>query len=454
MRFLRIAFIIIAVFFCLLQGILNAEQEYPYNLPKGLKRIYLDSGNKEQRAKYWRITFDNKWWLTPENLEEFTDIKEWMEDSGLDFNKKNLEDLTKGIHDCVKKIWEDARSKLLNCDTLKNHYNGETKKKFLENLQENPKSVKFRPSDAQFPYSEVRAAVDPFLTTIQLHNRDFIKIVNYYSKKLKSGSENIDDFNDPAINEDFFTLTGFLGHEMIHAFGLITGGLSYGRMTMEEIRAECEAHCLQGKCLDPNHNQMMSACDGDEDDTFCDDNGTCEFRKCNKKTPPIAQNNWNNFWNNDYSREGGSGGSREYEHSDNGDENFSYASAILTLANTTLAAEDFFMPPGKDFLSLNYYPDLLIYNKFNYPDMPRLLDRFAGFDYIHDYVHDYFSHHHKVLVIPSGELMGNSGSEIIKQSLKKYVDSGGVILCLAQQYDKLKQPLMVFFNLDYTYKKG
>jgi hypothetical protein len=123
--FMRIMYTI-TFSFLLIQNI-QAAEEYKYPHPEGLGKIFLDAGNKEQRTKYWRTqVFEHKWWLTPENLKEFTDIKKWMEESGLTFNNKNLEKVTNRIHDCVNKMWEDARSKLENCETFKNHHNGDT----------------------------------------------------------------------------------------------------------------------------------------------------------------------------------------------------------------------------------------------------------------------------------------------------------------------------------------
>ena len=115
--------------------------------------------------------------LLGRNLKEFTDIKKWMEESGIVFNENNLKEVVKGIHKCVNKMWTDARSKLENCETFKNHYNGDTLKRFLNNLKKYNKQIRFRPSGIDFSYPETRAAVDPFITTIQLHNTDLKHII-------------------------------------------------------------------------------------------------------------------------------------------------------------------------------------------------------------------------------------------------------------------------------------
>ncbi|MCP5051986.1 MAG: hypothetical protein GY940_32760, partial [bacterium] len=87
-----------------------------------------------------------------------------------------------------------------------------------------------------------------------------------------------------------------------------------------------------------------------------------------------------------------------------------------------------------DFFSFSYYPDVLVYDKFNYSRLPKLLEK-LNTDHINDFVHDQFSNNHKVLVIPSGEWMGDEYSEVIKEALKQFVESGGTLLVLAQQYD-------------------
>jgi hypothetical protein len=51
-----------------------------------------------------------------------------------------------------------------------------------------------------------------------------------------------------------------------------------------------------------------------------------------------------------------------------------------------------------------------------------------------DYNHDYFLEKHKVLLVPSASLIGDSGSEIIKQALTRYVESGGSLVVFSQQY--------------------
>ncbi|HLP46031.1 MAG TPA: hypothetical protein VK469_08795, partial [Candidatus Kapabacteria bacterium] len=91
--------------------------------------------------------------------------------------------------------------------------------------------------------------------------------------------------------------------------------------------------------------------------------------------------------------------------------------------------------PGQRFTSYSYYPDILIYNKFNYPELPGLLNNYNDFSNIHDYVHDSFSNNHRLLIIPSGELMGDENSEIIKEAFRQFVESGGTLLVLSQQYD-------------------
>jgi len=78
--------------------------------------------------------------------------------------------------------------------------------------------------------------------------------------------------------------------------------------------------------------------------------------------------------------------------------------------------------------------------------MPLLLDKFTGFSYINDYNHDFFPNNHKVLVIPSGELMGDEDSEIIKNAIRLFAESGGTVVALAQQYGEHFDKLLTNYS--------
>ncbi len=66
--------------------------------------------------------------------------------------------------------------------------------------------------------------------------------------------------------------------------------------------------------------------------------------------------------------------------------------------------------------------------------MEKLLNRSETDNFIDDYEHIDFSNEHKVLVVPSGELMGERDSELIKLALGRFVENGGTLLVFGQQY--------------------
>jgi hypothetical protein len=73
---------------------------------------------------------------------------------------------------------------------------------------------------------------------------------------------------------------------------------------------------------------------------------------------------------------------------------------------------------AQEFFSFTYSPDILIYDKFSYPDLPTLLEKDIDSNYMDDYSHECFSTNHKLLIIPSGE----NGGHVILTSL--YTDWG------------------------------
>jgi hypothetical protein len=418
----------------------NSKEEWPVIFSKEKVLVVV----RESRTYQGHIVYDqiisriddedmvNSNWLT--NEVKYTLMMWFKEGYGeARYDKKIAGLLMKSIKDIAWKVQE----KIDNCQFLQDLYKEQIEGK-------GGLGISFQPGPGCGSTLGKSAMVD--LGLLRLILKDI-------GEQLKNGDEEIE------VNPSKYTCGGndivtIMGHETLHA---ITGAGEPANVD------ECLIHCLTKNYLAENANDYIIKnmainnggnlkCNeiteeqwdwvmertGDVDpreemeagDCFCGEKWTedadCDENKPNPVPPPTGGNGG-----------GGSGGSRprDYEHSDNGDENFSWASAQLAFVNAAYPIEKFPLPPGIDFLSLGYYPDLLIYNKFDYPDLPRLLDRFNGFSYIHDYNHDYFSNNHKVLVIPSGELMGDSGSAILKQSLKNFVDNGGVILCLAQQYD-------------------
>jgi hypothetical protein len=108
---------------------------------------------------------------------------------------------------------------------------------------------------------------------------------------------------------------------------------------------------------------------------------------------------------------------------DSPDDHYSFASETNYMANLlSTAVFDFPFDVKRDYISFNFYPDVLIYEKY-YGDIQNLLKKYDEY-YISDYVHDYFSNNHKILFIGSGELIGDEKSAIIKQALENFVANG------------------------------
>lgn len=243
--------------------------------------------------------------------------------------------------------------------------------------------------------------------------------------------------------KDFLT---DIGHEMIHTHAGIAGG----------HRGECIAHCLTKKCINSKHDprDFQYSVVG----SFITNPLQCDRLKF---PPEIKEKmgegkcfcdvNWENPYDNEPCEEeepepeppasDGSSNSSPSRPNETPDDNFSHSSGIYAL-NNLLLSNIFPINIDQEFFNCSYYPDILIYNKFNYPDLPQLLEQYQGFSYINDYVHDHFSNQHKILIIPSGELMGDENSEIIKAALEQFVASGGTLLVLSQQYDTHYENLM------------
>jgi len=113
--------------------------------------------------------------------------------------------------------------------------------------------------------------------------------------------------------------------------------------------------------------------------------------------------------------------------------NFTFTGSLPNFAWGTVNQFGILVKKGKrNYISFNFYPDVLIYEK-HFGDIQNLLKKYDE-DYISDYVHDYFSNNHKILFIGSGELMGDEKSAIIKQALESFVANGGVLFIQSQQY--------------------
>jgi len=294
----------------------------------------------------------------------------------------------------------------------------------MEGIEKNQKPVLFTYNVSP----GASAQMDQWNLNLELPFDDLKRIAKYYAKKILNGESIIKDFNDENGNAEskyFHEQTGYLGHEMLHAVAGLDS-IDYGEETPWKIKSECMAHCLQ-KCIDKNHRQMINECDGDGEDMFCEIDNTCEFIACDKKPPP----------DEDEEEDRNGGGKGPNVGRDTPDDNFSHASGYdgLNSLMASLSAFPLNLNSDQDFFSYSYYPDILIYNKFNTGAMEHLLDRFMPGNYISDSIHDHFSNNHRLLIVPTCEIMGDQDSAIIQNAFENFVACGGSLLFLTQQYN-------------------
>jgi hypothetical protein len=267
---------------------------------------------------------------------------------------------------------------------------------------------------------------------ITLSGSYLAEIISDITKSLKN--------NQKWYPENIYTLPYYtdlltdLGHEMIHSHAGFGGG----------EREECIAHCLTRKCLNSKHDprafQYSVLGSMVTNPLHCD-----KF-----KFPPGIKNkmgegkcfcgvNWENIYDNEPCKDENkptpptSDPGSDEERDDQADDHYSFASAtnyITNLLPTNIF--DFPIEGKRNFISFNFYPAVLIYDR-HFVDIQNLLKKYDE-DYLSDYIHDYFSNNHKILFIGSGELIGDEKSAIIKQALENFVANGGVLLLETEQY--------------------
>jgi len=249
-------------------------------------------------------------------------------------------------------------------------------------------------------------------------------------------------FNTGSLDDLFFqNLKDELLHEMIHAFLCIGGG-------MED---ECIAHCINNK-IDPSHDPRHDK-DGTpwqaEDFDFLTQGkkdldlncGTLEFKyaKYNEWTEKTGKGlcfcgvSWKKGCRCEEP-----GGICIHDHpkdrpNDFPDDNYSYYSGLLGITGAS-HFNDVLPGSNPSQYSYSFYPDILIYNRYNSDEIKKLLDLFNEEYYLDDFEHTDFLPQHKVLVIPSGELTGEQDSELIKMALQRFVEAGNTLIVLGQQY--------------------
>jgi len=338
------------------------------------------------------------------------------------YSQRNLDRIFNRIHKIINKLFRNALKGLFNCEKFKNHRNGETYKNFQKGFYDGENyNVMFVKNYPNFNGDATTA--DDNLGNMLIHDYALKKIFLYSAMKILANDENDRELDDGS-NKYFFELTGFMAHEMIHFFA------SHKAYYDENnILFECETHCLQQKCLDKNHTATECT------DEYCEDGDSCVFSLCNKKPPLMA-----------FSRRVIVGGpitmlsmnfeldQNPYEPVDHGDDNYSVFSGNFSQEDVYDNFHNYLFPNNPDFFELHYYPDFLVYSQFNYADCPILLNRYRGFSYFEDYSHDFFPNDYNALIIPSGQFIGDEDSMIVKEAIKTYVENGGTIVVLAQQY--------------------
>jgi len=298
-----------------------------------------------------------------------------------------------------------------------------------------------------------------------IHSKYFNNFIYHIGKQLRDiNNGQMDDIN---ISPDHFDLDRNgniegnpiktnMGHELMHFLSGFNGG---------GLEAECVVHCLTKKCIDPNwklkENQytvigepegrnlechkisdkywtrVESAIDIDvgknmkKGKCFCDEEWTKDA-KCdeNNPTPTIPGS--------------GSVGSSVTDRKaiayipDLPDDHYSFADFIgfSDIEIDSNSVGNYLGDMGNDYVNFSFYPDILIYNKYGTSLMGNLLDRMMQGNYMDDYTHDYFSSNHKILVIPSSALIGDSRSEIVKQAIMNFLESGKSVVLFSQQFGK------------------
>lgn len=252
-----------------------------------------------------------------------------------------------------------------------------------------------------------------------------------------------DDFNiDQYGDRVGVPIETNMAHELLHHLTGFNGG---------GLEAECIVHCLTKKCIDPNWDLKGGQY------TFLNTR-TMTYELKNLECNNISDSQWekiNGYFGKDVGHELNKGNcfcdikwkiekdcdekkppKKQVVRNMTPDDNYSYFSGAALSSNDVMPSQFF-----GDFLSLNFYPDILVYNKYDYFEITQLLDKYK-LDYISDYVHDYFNNNHKVMVIPSGEWIGEEQSEITREAIRQFVETGGTIIVLSQQYDEHIQGLV------------
>ena len=374
---------------------------------KGLKDIYL-----------WKADVNGawKWKFDKSELEEiykypWSYIKKRLEREGYKTDDLSMAEYFWYVIKFSKRIWNGAIDKLLGCGSFGGH-----KDTFIKNLNEANLDLVYAWNLGAFAQRDGQGNI------LLSHNR-LNDIIFYTADKLsKTGEGEVPNFDD--FEQEMPLAITSIAHELMHALA----GLE-GYFPGENEKFECIVACLEFMCF--NFSNFPD---------YCEHDGNCKVLptpckdhiKCNNNPPP---------GNTDTSE------TTRYAKvylPDKPDDHYSYAD-FITLSDNEMNLNTTGNIPGavgSESIHFSYYPDILIYNKYGASLMENLLERVMPGNYIHDYIHDYFPENHKILVIPSAALIGDSQSEIIKQAIARFVDSGKSVILFSQQFGRDIQNLL------------
>ncbi|MCI0470611.1 MAG: hypothetical protein L0Y73_03030, partial [Candidatus Aminicenantes bacterium] len=269
---------------------------------------------------------------------------------------------------------------------------------------------------------------------------------DYLEELIAKTYRNIKEGGNGEVKADPIYIN-LLGHELIHAY---RGDKSGGMIN------ECMAHCLTKKCLSPDQDfrkktavisgnntwaEKELECDSEEvfgsaegkqnEDSMGSRCCFCDLDWKHKEDPTSARCKDKNYRKN--CDNNNKPGEMAALRNDTPDDNYSFFNAPA--GDTGGDNPDGIL--GEEHISeyiCSYYPDILIYTHTNSGDIHRLLQRYAPANYTNDIEHSDFLNTHKILVIPSGELMGDRQSELVKAALQRFVEKGNSLVVLSQQY--------------------
>ena len=354
-----------------------------YPLPPGLSEINIT----------WWGGWRNAYLLTPENILKYSYdqtafIKKIFDNKHVPFDFNNVNKIVEGAYRLTNKAWWDALKDLKKCESFINAQNGIPYNEFINYLKKNSFPLEF---DNQLKEAECFA-----YTLSNSKNQKMMRwphstlgaIINY----LIDNSFELTNYKSNQTLKDYYN---YIAHEMLHMYTDFYDHPSGKSVTPDD----CEINCILKSC--GFSVEVKSECNELCYKGYCQKN---TYEPCESTTPQNGVDKW------------------KTEH---GDDNYSYASgneeafsskgldSVFGLSGLSGSLDNV----SNDF-RYSYYPDILIYNKFELDEMQQLLNRSEADNFIDDFEHIDFSNNHKTLIVPSGELMGEKDSELSSRPLK------------------------------------